>query len=58
VQTHPGEDLDVIFPFPDGSAWNADRVGNWRKRGFADAAAYADVPNARPYDLRHSFVSR
>jgi hypothetical protein len=57
VQTRHGEDLDLIFPSPDGSPWNADRVRNWRKRAFAEAAENAEVPNARPYDLRHSFVS-
>jgi Phage integrase family len=53
----PCEDLDLIFPSPDGSPWNADRVRNWRKRAFAMAAERAEVPTARPYDLRHSFVS-
>jgi integrase len=48
---------DLIFPAPDGSPWNADRARNWRKRTFADAANAAGVPNARPYDLRHGFVS-
>jgi integrase len=48
---------DLLFPSPDGSPWNGDRTRNWRKRAFADAAAAAGVPNARPYDLRHSFVS-
>jgi integrase len=48
---------DLIFPAPDGSPWNADRARNWRTRAFADAAKAAGVPNARPYDLRHSFIS-
>jgi integrase len=48
---------DLLFPSPDGSPWNGDRVRNWRKRAFAEAAAAAGVPGARPYDLRHSFVS-
>ena len=48
---------DLIFPAPDGSPWNRDRVLNWRKRNFAEAATAAGVPQARPYDLRHSFVS-
>jgi integrase len=48
---------DLIFPSPDGSPWNADRARNWRKRKFAEAADAAGVPKARPYDLRHSFVS-
>jgi integrase len=50
-------ETDLIFPAPDGSPWNADRARNWRKRTFADAAEAAGVPNARPYDLRHSYVS-
>jgi len=48
---------DLLFPAPDGSPWNADRARNWRKRTFAEAAEAAGVPKARPYDLRHSFVS-
>jgi integrase len=48
---------DFVFPAPDGSAWNADRARNWRKRAFAEAAEVAGVPDARPYDLRHSFIS-
>ena len=48
---------DLIFPAPDGSPWNADRARNWRNRAFAEAAKAAGVPGARPYDLRHSFVS-
>jgi hypothetical protein len=50
-------DTDLIFPSPDGSPWNADRARNWRKRAFADAATEAGVPQARPYDLRHSYIS-
>jgi hypothetical protein len=50
AQTRHGEDLDLIFPSPDGSPWNADRVRNWRKRAFAEAAKHAEVPNARPYE--------
>jgi len=50
-------EIDLLFPAPDGSPWSADRARNWRKRAFAEAAAEAGVPNARPYDLRHSFVS-
>ena len=32
-------------------------TGNWRRRIFGPAAASGGVPGARPYDLRHSFVS-
>jgi integrase len=57
VQSNHREELDLIFPSPDGQPWNADRARNWRKRAFAQAAEHADVPHARPYDLRHSFIS-
>src|SRR5207302_2867232 len=30
---------------------------NWRRRTFAAAVEACDVHDARPYDLRHSFVS-
>lgn len=48
---------DLVFPSPDGSPWNADRARNWRKQRFREAATTAGVPDARPYDLRHSFIS-
>ncbi len=50
-------ETDLVFPAPDGSPWNADRARNWRKRAFAEAGDAAGVPTARPYDLRHSYVS-
>jgi integrase len=48
---------DLVFPAPDGSPWSRERTLNWRKRAFAEAAAAAGVPTARPYDLRHSCIS-
>jgi integrase len=57
TESKQAEDLDLIFPSPDGSTWNADRAPNWRNRAFAEAAEHAEVAHARPYDLRHSFVS-
>jgi len=48
---------DLVFPSPDGSPWNLDRVNNWRGRTFADAVKAAGLPQTRPYDLRHSYVS-
>jgi hypothetical protein len=47
----------LVFPDPHGRPWDDERVRNWRKRVFAPAADAAGVPDARPYDLRHSFVS-
>src|SRR5262249_51445777 len=48
---------DLVFASPDASPWNADPPRNWRKRAFPEAAQAAGVPAARPYDLRHSFIS-
>lgn len=39
---------DLVFPSPDGSAWNLDRVNNWRGRTFADAVKTAGLPSMRP----------
>jgi integrase len=55
--THRNAPTDLFFPAPDGSPWSLDRVNNWRKRTFANAAAAAGVRAARPYDLRHSYIS-
>jgi hypothetical protein len=41
---------DLVFPAPDGSPWGRERMLNWRKRAFADSAAAAGVPEARPYE--------
>ena len=41
----------------DGRAWRDADYRNWRKRKFAPAARAAGLDSARPYDLRHSFVS-
>jgi len=48
---------DLIFPSPDGSPWSRHRASNWREHTFREAASAAGLPNTRPYDLRHSFVS-
>jgi integrase len=39
---------DLIFPAPDGSPWNRDRVLNWRKRNFAAAARPPTRPRPGP----------
>jgi integrase len=57
AHTDRSAETDLIFPAPNGSPWNADRARNWRHRAFADAATEAGVPQARPYDLRHSYIS-
>jgi integrase len=46
-----------VIPAQDGSHWNRTRWHNWRCKQFARAARAAAIDGARPYDLRHSFVS-
>ena len=55
--TPRSQPTDLIFPSPNGSPWDLDRVNNWRKRNFADAVQAAGLAPMRPYDLRHSWVS-
>ena len=47
----------MVFPGHAGAIWTDDGWRNWRRRVFAPAAARAGAAGARPYDLRHSFVS-
>ena len=42
---------------PSGSAWKDDDWRNWRHRVFQANADAIGKAKARPYDLRHSFVS-
>jgi integrase len=51
------EPAALIFPDPRGRPWDAERVRNWRNRVFRPASEAAGLSQARPYDLRHSFVS-
>ena len=46
-----------MFPAHDGREFSDDDLRNWRRRVFKPAATAAGLPDARPYDLRHSFVS-
>lgn len=48
---------DFLFPGADAAPWDDDRWRNWRRRTFAPAATAVGIAAARPYDLRHSFVS-
>jgi integrase len=53
----PADD-GLVFPSTAGSTWSDVTWRNWRRRVFAPAARAAALEtNARPYDLRHSFVS-
>jgi integrase len=48
---------ELVFGDQNGAPWSESRWRNWRRRSFRPAASHAGLPNARPYDLRHSFVS-
>jgi len=47
----------LVFPGHDSAPWTLTAYQNWRRRTFAAAIEACDVHDARPYDLRHSFVS-
>lgn len=49
---------DLIFPRSDGGPFVKTDWKNWRRRSFDPAlVAGTERERARPYDLRHSFVS-
>jgi integrase len=52
----PPEDA-LVFPGHDGRPWSSAAYKNWHRRFFRPAIAAAGLAGARPYDLRHSFVS-
>lgn len=47
----------LVFPATDGTVWSANAFEKWRRRAFVPAATAIGLPDARPYDLRHSFAS-
>ncbi len=47
----------LVFPASNGGPWSPDLYKNWRRRIFGPAADADGLRGARPYDLRHSFVS-
>ena len=47
----------LVFPSHDGRPWTRTAYQNWRRRVYGPAAQAVGVDHARPYDLRHSFVS-
>ena len=53
----PTSDDELVFPRADGKPWTEDDYKNWRRRNYGPAAEAAGLAAARPYDLRHSFVS-
>jgi integrase len=50
-------DEALVFPGYDGGPWSPAAYKNWHRRFFRPAIAAAGLTGARPYDLRHSFVS-
>jgi integrase len=52
----PADDA-LVFPDRNGGAWTDSMWQGWHKDAFRPAKLAAGVPKARPYDLRHSFVS-
>ena len=54
---HGHSDADLIFAGRGGLPWSEDAWRNWRRRTFARVAGSVGLVGARPYDLRHSFVS-
>jgi integrase len=53
---HDGDD-DLLFPNRSGGVWNDGAWQSWHRDAWHPACCVADIENARPYDLRHSFVS-
>jgi integrase len=47
----------LVFPGPSGAPWSDDDWRNWRHRVFQANADAIGKAKARPYDLRHSFLS-
>jgi integrase len=50
-------DSRLLFVRSDGELWQKSDWSNWRKRRFYAATEAVGLGRARPYDLRHSFVS-
>jgi integrase len=56
VSGRPG-DAELVFARPDGTPWREHEYRNWRRRHFRPAARHVGMPEARPYDLRHTYAS-
>ncbi len=52
-----GDGDSLVFPNRRGEVWSDAGYRNWRTRVFDVGCADARVEIARPYDLRHAFVS-
>jgi integrase len=51
------EDEDLLFPNRSGGIWNDGAWQSWHRDAWHPACDGAGIENARPYDLRHSFIS-
>jgi integrase len=47
----------LVFPNANGDVLSAKSFNQWRANVFGPALGRANLPHARPYDLRHSFAS-
>lgn len=52
-----GRHEGLLFPRPDGLPWRAHDWRNWHRRVYRPNAIAVGLDDARPYDLRGSFVS-
>ncbi len=53
----PRDSPTSVFPNAHGEHWSDDEYKRWRVRHYKPAAIAAGLERARPYDLRHAFVS-
>lgn len=52
-----GSDDALLFPNGSGGIWNDGAWQTWHRDAWAPACRAIGLEGARPYDLRHSFVS-
>ncbi|HET7484780.1 MAG TPA: site-specific integrase [Solirubrobacterales bacterium] len=53
---HDGHD-ELLFPNRTGGVWNDGAWQSWHRDAWHPACHIAGIEKARPYDLRHSFIS-
>ena len=51
-------DRALVFPGHNGQPWSEPAYQSWRRRAFKRALKAAGVEHARPYDLRHTRLTR
>ncbi len=52
----PGSEV-LLFPNGSGGVWNDGAWQSWHRDAWQPACRAVDLQGARPYNLRHSFVS-